>query len=80
MASPNLKNYLTVSQAAKFLGVSPNTLRNWDKAGKLKAYRQPISGYRLYQKSELARSLKRLAKGKRLPVGYLSARRLRAKI
>ena len=27
--------YLTVAEAAEFLGVSPWTLRNWDKAGKL---------------------------------------------
>jgi len=62
--SPNLKSYLTVSQAATLLGVSPNTLRNWDNSGKLKARKQPISGYRLYQKSELDRFLKRLEKGK----------------
>lgn len=62
MTRPNLKNYLTVSQAAAFLGVSPSTLRNWDKAGKLKAHKQPISGYRLYQRSELDNFLKQLAK------------------
>lgn len=60
----NLKDYLTVSQAAAFLGVSPNTLRNWDNSGRLKARKQPISGYRLYQKSELNRFLKRLKNGK----------------
>ncbi|MBI4063457.1 MAG: helix-turn-helix domain-containing protein [Elusimicrobia bacterium] len=64
MALPNLKNYLTVSKAAAFLGVSSSTLRNWDRTGKLKARKQPISGYRLYQKSELNLFLKQLAKGK----------------
>ncbi|MHB2025114.1 MAG: MerR family transcriptional regulator [Elusimicrobiota bacterium] len=62
MAPPNLKDYLTVSQAAALVGVSPSTLRNWDKAGKLKARKQPISGYRLYQKSELDKFLRRLAR------------------
>lgn len=62
--SPNLKSYLTVSQAAALLGVSPNTLRNWDNSGKLKARKQPISGYRLYQRSELEQFLKRLEKSK----------------
>jgi len=60
--APNLRDYLTVSQAAALLGVSSGTLRNWDRAGKLKARKQPISGYRLYQKSELDRFLKRVAK------------------
>lgn len=48
-----LSDYLTVGEAASTLGVSRSTLRNWDKAGKLKAYRNPINGYRLYSKLEL---------------------------
>lgn len=39
---------LTVAAAAKLLGVSVSTLRNWDRAGKLKPHRHPINGYRLY--------------------------------
>ncbi|MEK7722430.1 MAG: helix-turn-helix domain-containing protein [Elusimicrobiota bacterium] len=58
----NLKDYLTISQAAAFLGVSPNTLRNWDRAGKLRAKKQPINGYRLYEKIELNKFLRRLQK------------------
>ncbi|MBL8812070.1 MAG: helix-turn-helix domain-containing protein [Planctomycetaceae bacterium] len=42
---------LTVSQAAALLGVTSATLRNWDRAGKLKAVRHPINGYRIYQRS-----------------------------
>jgi excisionase family DNA binding protein len=49
----NLRAYLTVAEAADFLGVSPNTVRAWDAAGKLKARRNPANGYRLYRKSEL---------------------------
>jgi len=56
----NLKDYLTVGKAAKMLGVSPSTLRNWDRAGKLKAVKQPISGYRLYKKADLERFLRKL--------------------
>lgn len=52
-APPNLKNYLTVGDAASTLGVSRSTLRNWDKAGKLKPYRHPVNGYRLYNRQEL---------------------------
>jgi DNA-binding transcriptional MerR regulator len=36
---PNLGNYLTVKNAAAFLGVSPKTLRYWDRTGKLKPVR-----------------------------------------
>ncbi|MBN1394895.1 MAG: MerR family DNA-binding transcriptional regulator [Pirellulales bacterium] len=46
----NLRDYLTVSEAADFLGVSAATLRNWDRAGKVGAIRQPVNGYRLYRK------------------------------
>jgi len=45
--------YLTVSEAAEFLGVSPWTLRNWDKSGKLKPTRHPISDYRMYRREDL---------------------------
>lgn len=58
VAPLNLKDYLTVGDAAATLGVSRATLRNWDKAGKLKAYRHPINGYRLYRRSELEALLK----------------------
>lgn len=46
-------NYLTVAQAAAFLGVSADTLRNWDKSGKLRAARHPLNGYRLYRLRDL---------------------------
>jgi predicted site-specific integrase-resolvase len=34
----NLVEYLMVKSAAEFLGVSPSTLRNRDRAGKLRGY------------------------------------------
>lgn len=48
-----LAGYLTISEAAAFLGVSPSTLRNLDRNAKLTATRHPINGYRCYKKSEL---------------------------
>lgn len=42
-------DYLTVGEAAKLLGVCIRTLHNWDKKGRLKAYRHSISNYRLYK-------------------------------
>ena len=55
-----LSKYLTVTAAAAFLGVSPSTLRNWDRQGKLRARRHPINQYRLYRRDELSNLLKEL--------------------
>lgn len=52
-AEEKLGDYLTVGEAADFLGVSSATLRNWDNAGKLVAYRHPVNGYRLYLRTQL---------------------------
>lgn len=45
--------YITIKQASKILGVSPLTLRNWDKNGKLKAHRHPMNNYRVYKIDDL---------------------------
>jgi len=47
-AKPEL---LTIKDAATLLGVSEQTLRRWDKAGKLHARRHPMNGYRLYPRA-----------------------------
>ena len=49
----NLSDYLRTSQAAEFLGVSPGTVRNWEKQGKLRAHKLPQNGYRLFLKADL---------------------------
>ncbi len=56
----NLQSYITIKEAAAFLGVNPMTLRNWDKQGKLKSRRHPINRYRLYKKDDLKKLLKTL--------------------
>jgi len=61
----NFKGYLTVKQAAKFLGVAVMTLHRWDAKGKLKALRHPINHYRLYKMSELKTLLTKVSKTKR---------------
>lgn len=45
---PKLSEYLTVKEAAEYLGVSPNTLRNWGRDGKIAERCHPVNGYRLY--------------------------------
>ncbi len=58
----NFKQYLTVKQAAKVLGVTIMTMHRWDAAGKLQALRHPINNYRLYKRKDLERLLKTVAK------------------
>ncbi len=54
-----ISDFMTVGEAAAYLSVSKDSLRRWDRAGKLKARRHPINGYRLYQKSDLDELLRR---------------------
>ena len=48
-----LSDYLQIKAAAALLGVAPNTLRSWERTGKIQVYRHPINNYRLYKRSEL---------------------------
>jgi len=48
-----LRDYLRISEAADYLGVSPNTLRNWERAGKIAAHRHPVNRYRLFRRQDL---------------------------
>lgn len=50
---------LTIKSAAMVLGVCEQTLRRWDKAGKLRANRHPMNGYRLYRREQIV-ELRRL--------------------
>src|SRR6516225_4947848 len=47
------KDYLTIQQAARYVGVSAQTLRRWDAEGKLKSVRHPGNDYRYYKRSDL---------------------------
>lgn len=44
---------LTITQASEILGVSPDTLRRWDKSGKLTAIRKDGGTHRYYREKEL---------------------------
>lgn len=48
---------VTIKEAAKMLGVTPLTLRNWDNNGKLKALRHPLNNYRVYKRADIERLL-----------------------
>lgn len=49
----NKIKFLKIKEAADYLGVTEQTLRNWDKSGKLEPQRHVNSNYRLYDKQTL---------------------------
>ena len=51
------KQFLNVKQVARILGVTPLTIRNWDKRGKLQAYRNPLNNYRVYKVEDVEQLL-----------------------
>lgn len=57
-----LNEYLSIKEAADILGVNPATLRSWEKAGKLKTYRNPINNYRMYKREDLEKFLNNINK------------------
>jgi DNA (cytosine-5)-methyltransferase 1 len=48
-----MSKYLSLSETAELLGKSKETLRRWDREGKLPAVREPMSNYRMYPKSQI---------------------------
>ena len=66
----NLRQFLTVTQAAEFLGVAPNTLRNWDRDEKIPVYRHPISNYRLFKREDLEVVLQQIQVSGTHPTGW----------
>lgn len=48
-----MNEYLTLSEAAELFGKSKETLRRWDREGKLSAVREPISNYRMYRRDQV---------------------------
>lgn len=58
------RKLITVKEAALILGVTPLTLRNWDKNGKLQAGRHPLNNYRVYRREDIDRLLTEIATNK----------------
>ncbi len=48
-----MKEYLSLSEASELIGKSKETLRRWDREGKLTAVREPISNYRVYKREQV---------------------------
>lgn len=48
-----MKDFFALSEVADILSVSKETLRRWDKSGKLESVRHPINNYRVYRATDL---------------------------
>ena len=58
------KEFITIKEAAAILSVSRDTLRRWDKAGKLKTKRHPMNNFRIYDPAEVEALRKVILEGK----------------
>ena len=54
------ETYVRVQEAAKILGVAPNTVRAWGAAGKILEFRHPVNKHRLYRRDDLANLLQQI--------------------
>ena len=48
-----MKQYYSIAETSKLLGISAQTLRNWDNNGKLKPHHTSTNGYRYYSIEQL---------------------------
>jgi excisionase family DNA binding protein len=60
--APPQDDWLTLGQAAKYLGVAQSTMRKWSDSGRLSAFYTP-GGHRRYRLSELDEFLGRSGRG-----------------
>ena len=56
--------YLSIKVAAHMIGVTPLTLRNWDKKGILTSYRNPVNNYRVYRADQIEMFLRKIENSK----------------
>ena len=65
-----LHKYYSIREFSKILGVSAQTLRNWDNNGKLHPHHTTASGYRYYSEEQLNEVLHIKPKNNRITIGY----------
>ncbi len=58
------QKYLSIKEAARLLGVTTLTLRNWDKKGTLTSYRNPVNNYRVYRMDQIEVFTRRIENSK----------------
>lgn len=60
---------MNIKEASEFLGVAQETLRRWERSGKLKTFRTE-GGHRRYDKNDLLKIRSLQAPEERLTIGY----------
>lgn len=65
-----MAKFFSINKFAKLLGVSAQTLRNWDRNGKLSPHHTTSSGYRYYSQEQLNQVLNVKPNLDRITIGY----------
>lgn len=55
-----VNEYLYITEASQFLGVTLKTLKKWSDAKKIPVYYNPINTYRMYKREELEEFLQKI--------------------
>lgn len=64
-----MSKYYSIREFSKIIGVSAQTLRNWDFNGKLRPHHTTTSGYRYYSNEQLNQVMNVKPKN-RITIGY----------
>ena len=65
-----LSKYYSIHEFSKIIGVSAQTLQNWDNNGKLHPHHTTASGYRYYSEEQLNQVMNVKPNNKRITIGY----------
>ena len=65
-----MSKYYSINKFSKILGVSAQTLRNWDKKGKLHSHHTSSNGYRYYSHEQLNQVMNIKPNLDRIVIGY----------
>lgn len=65
-----MSEYYSINKFSKILGVSAQTLRNWDKSGKLHPHHTSSNGYRYYSYEQLNQVMNIKPNFDRITIGY----------
>ena len=65
-----MDKYYPINKFAKIIGVTSQTLRNWEQSGKLVPHHRSDSNYRYYSEAQLQQILGEQKDKKKLTIGY----------
>ena len=65
-----MSKFITIGQAAKYLGVSPQTLRRWERQGRIAKAKRTSGGQRRYELSTICHQKRHSEPSKRKTIAY----------